>query len=203
MSLRRRFLHGSLAFSLLVSALPAPAGATSTATEVQQAKDEEKQVLSQYNVVTDPLLNAWVNGVGEKVWGQVARRDVPYNIKILDASDINSFTIGGGYIYVNKGLLDFVQSDDELAGVIGHETGHNERRHTLTLPAKAQALNLLFGIASLFSPIIYRFGQIAEAGIIAKQERLPTVQKQNLCPGLRNISIGVWLFIPRLVAWIA
>jgi Zn-dependent protease with chaperone function len=176
MSLRRRFLHGSLAFSLLVSALPAPAGATSTATEVQQAKDEEKQVLSQYNVVTDPLLNAWVNGVGEKVWGQVARRDVPYNIKILDASDINSFTIGGGYIYVNKGLLDFVQSDDELAGVIGHETGHNERRHTLTLPAKAQALNLLFGIASLFSPIIYRFGQIAEAGIIAKQERADELQ---------------------------
>jgi Zn-dependent protease with chaperone function len=176
MSLRRRFFHGSLALSLLFSALPAPAGATSTAAEVQQAKDEEKQVLNQYNVVTDPLLNAWVNGVGEKVWGQVARRDVPYNIKILDASDINSFTIGGGYIYVNKGLLDFVQSDDELAGVIGHETGHNERRHTLTLPAKAQALNLLFGVASLFSPIIYRFGQIAEAGIIAKAQRADELQ---------------------------
>ncbi len=162
--------------AFLFAGLPAPAGATSTATEVQQAKEEEKQVLTQYNVVTDPLLNTWVNGVGEKVWGQVARRDVPYNIKILDASDINSFTIGGGYIYVNKGLLDFVQSDDELAGVIGHETGHNERRHTLTLPAKAQALNLLFGVASLFSPIIYRFGQIAEAGIIAKAQRADELQ---------------------------
>jgi predicted Zn-dependent protease len=176
MCLARRVLHGSLLLSFLFAALPAPAGATSTATEVEQAKEEEKQVLTQYNVVTDPLLNAWVNGVGEKVWGQVARRDVPYNIKILDASDINSFTIGGGYIYVNKGLLDFVQSDDELAGVIGHETGHNERRHTLTLPAKAQALNLLFGVASLFSPIIYRFGQIAEAGILAKQERADELQ---------------------------
>jgi predicted Zn-dependent protease len=176
MSLRRRVLHGSLALLLLLPGLYSPAGATSTATEVEQAKEEEKQVLNQYNVVTDPLLNMWVNDVGEKVWGQVARRDVPYNIKILDASDINSFTIGGGYIYVNKGLLDFVQSDDELAGVIGHETGHNERRHTLTLPAKAQALNLLFGVASLFSPIIYRFGQLAEAGIIAKQERADELQ---------------------------
>jgi len=175
-SLRRRLFHGSLAVTLAFAALPAPAGATSTASEVLQAKEEEKQVLNQYNVVTDPLLNAWVNGVGEKVWGQVARRDVPYNIKVLDASDINSFTIGGGYIYVNKGLLDFVQSDDELAGVIGHETGHNERRHTLTLPAKAQALNLLFGVASLFSPIIYRFGEIAEAGIIAKQQRADELQ---------------------------
>ncbi len=177
MSLRRRLIHGSLIVSLLLAAMPpGPAGATSTATEVEMAKEEEKSVLNQYNVVTDPLLNAWVNEVGEKVWGQVARRDVPYNIKILDASDINSFTIGGGYIYVNKGLLDFVQSDDELAGVIGHETGHNERRHTLTLPAKAQALNLLFGVASLFSPFIYRFGQIAEAGIIAKQERADELQ---------------------------
>jgi predicted Zn-dependent protease len=172
----RRILHASLMMSLLFASMPAPAGAMSTAAEVEQAKEEEKQVLSEYNVVSDPLLNQWVNEVAERDWGQVARRDLPYNIKILDAPDINSFTLGGGYIYVNEGLLDFVQSDDELAGVIGHETGHNERRHTVTLPAKAQALNLLFGIASLFSPIIYHFGQLAEAGIIAKQQRSDELQ---------------------------
>jgi predicted Zn-dependent protease len=172
----RRILHASLMLSLLCASMPAPAGAMSTAAEVEQAKEEEKQVLSEYNVVSDPLLNQWVNEVAERDWAQVARRDLPYNIKILDAPDINSFTLGGGYIYVNEGLLDFVQSDDELAGVIGHETGHNERRHTVTLPAKAQALNLLFGIASLFSPIIYHFGQLAEAGIIAKQQRSDELQ---------------------------
>jgi tetratricopeptide (TPR) repeat protein len=148
----------------------------STAAEILQAKEEEKQVLSQYNVVSDPLLNAWVNEVANRDWDQVSRHDLPYNVKILDAADINSFTIGGGYIYINEGLLDFVQSDDELAGVIGHETGHNERRHTVTLPAKAQALDLLFGIASLFSPFIYRFGQLAEAGLIAKQSRADELQ---------------------------
>jgi predicted Zn-dependent protease len=84
-------------------------------SEVLQAKEVEKQVLSQYNVVSDPLLNEWVNEVAKRDWGQVARKDLPYNIKILDAADINSFTIGGGYVYVNEGLLDFVQSDDELA----------------------------------------------------------------------------------------
>ena len=172
----RRLVHATLVASLLVASLPAPAGAMSTATEVQQAKEDEKQVLGQYNVVADPLLNTWVNEVGSKVWGQVARRDLPYNIKVLDSPDINAFTIGGGYIYVNEGLLDFVQSDDELAGVIGHETGHNERRHTVTLPAKAQALNLLFGIASIFSPFIYRFGQLAQAGILAKQQRSDELQ---------------------------
>ena len=48
-----------------------------------------------------------------------------------------------------KGLIDFVQSDDELAGVIGHETGHIERRHVLTSQSKLEALNLLFGLASM------------------------------------------------------
>lgn len=172
----RRSLHCLLALTLLLAAVPAPASAMTTAAEILQAKEQEKQIIEQYNVVSDPLMNAWVNDVANRIWGQVARRDLPYNIKILDSPDINSFTIGGGYIYVNEGLLDFVQSDDELAGVIGHETGHDERRHTVTLPAKAQALNLLFGIASLFSPIVYRFGQIAEEGIIAKQQRADELQ---------------------------
>ena len=172
----RRLLHCLLVFTLLFAALPAPARAMSTATEIQQAKEQEKQIIEQYNVISDPLMNAWVNDVSNHIWGQVARRDLPYNIKILDAPDINSFTIGGGYLYVNEGLLDFVQSDDELAGVIGHETGHNERRHTVTLPAKAQALNLLFGVAAIFSPIVYRFGQLAEEGLIAKQQRADELQ---------------------------
>lgn len=172
----RRLLHGSLVLSLLLATVPAPALAVTTTSEIAQAKEQEKQILNQYNVVNDPLLNAWVNEVGNNVWGQVARKDLPYNIKILDTADINAFTIGGGYVYVNEGLLDFVQSDDELAGVIGHETGHNERRHTVTLPAKAQALNLLFGIASIFSPFIYRFGQLAQAGIMAKQSRADELQ---------------------------
>jgi Zn-dependent protease with chaperone function len=175
MSFRRSF-HGFLILSLVFAGMPAPASATSTAAEILQAKEEEKQVLTQYNVVSDPLINTWVDDVANKDWDQVSRHDLPYNIKILDAADINSFTIGGGYVYVNEGLLDFVQSDDELAGVIGHETGHNERRHTVTLPAKAQALDLLFGIASLFSPFIYRFGQIAEEALIMKQSRADELQ---------------------------
>ena len=170
----RRFLHSLLIVAMLCATVPAPSNAMSTAAE--QAKQTEKQVLSQFNVVSDPLLNAWVNEVANRDWSQVARKDLPYNIKILDAADINSFTIGGGYVYVNEGLLDFVQSDDELAGVVGHETGHNERRHTVTLPAKAQILDLLFGVASLFSPFIYRFGQLAEAGIIAKAQRADELQ---------------------------
>jgi Zn-dependent protease with chaperone function len=172
----RRLVHASLILAIVCATIPAPARAVTTQAEIAQAKEEDKQVLDQYNLVSDPLENQWANDVGQKLWAQTARHDIPYNIKILDTQDINSFTIGGGYIYMNEGTMDFVQSDDELAGVIGHETGHNERRHTVTLPAKAQALNLIFGVASIFSPFIYRFGELAEAGIIAKEQRLDELQ---------------------------
>lgn len=172
----RRLAPAALIASLLCTFVPAPVRAMSTATEVQIGKEDDQQIRDAYTVVSDPLMNQWINEVSNKLWGQVVRKDLPYNIKILDSADVNAFTTIGGYIYINEGTLDFAQSDDELAGVIGHETGHNERRHTVTLPAKQQALNIIFGIASLFSPFIYRFGQLAEAGVMAKLSRADELQ---------------------------
>src|ERR1700737_4686888 len=118
-----------------------------------------------------PLAHQWVNDISPKMWGAAARKDGPYPIKILDVSDINAFSTMGGYIYINEGTLDFVQSDDELAGIIGHETGHIERRHMVTANNKASILNVIFGVASLFIPLVYRFGQLAQAGLQAKIAR--------------------------------
>jgi predicted Zn-dependent protease len=170
--LLRRLVGFALCATLLSAATPLPAAAgISTGQEVQVGKEQDKQVTDQYTVVTDPLLNSWVNGITAKLWTQVARKDVPYNIKVLDVPDINAFSTLGGYVYVNEGTLDFVQSDDELAGVLAHETGHIERRHAVTSNNKAQIVNILLGVGSMFSPILYRFGQLIEAGAIAKIER--------------------------------
>jgi hypothetical protein len=171
MSLRR--LQGlTLAFTFLVSSIPVPAAAgLSTGQEVQLGKQSDKQVTDSTNVVNDPLLNAWVNGITTKLWAQVARKDVPYNIKILDVADVNAFSTLGGYVYVNEGTLDFVQSDDELAGVLGHETGHIERRHAVTSQNKATLINVLLMAGSLFSPYLAPFGQFLGAGAMAKISR--------------------------------
>jgi len=169
----RRLMGFGLSLALLCAATPAPVVAgLSTGQEVQIGKETDKQVTDSTDVVSDPLLNAWVNGITTKLWAQVARKDVPYNIKILDVADINAFSTLGGYVYVNEGTLDFVQSDDELAGVLGHETGHIERRHAVTSNNKAQIVNILLGVGSMFSPILYRFGQIIEAGALAKISRM-------------------------------
>ena len=167
----RRFVVIALSMSMASASIPAPASALSTPTEIQIGKEYDKQITDQSVIVTDPLLNQWVNEISNKLWAQTARKDVPYSIKIIDESDINAFSTLGGYIYINAGTLDFVQSDDELAGVIGHETGHIERRHAVTSNNKASILNVLFGVASLFIPLVYRFGQLAQAGLQARISR--------------------------------
>jgi beta-barrel assembly-enhancing protease len=168
----RRLLGLTLGFALLISSLPAPASAgLSTGQEIQLGKQTDKQVTDSTNVVNDPLLNAWVNGITTKLWAQVARKDVPYNIKILDGADVNAFSTLGGYVYVNEGTLDFVQSDDELAGVLGHETGHIERRHAVTAQNKTVLANVLLMAGSLFSPYLAPLGQFLEAGALAKVSR--------------------------------
>jgi beta-barrel assembly-enhancing protease len=168
----RRLLGSMLGFALLISSVPAPASAgLSTGQEIQLGKQTDKQVTDSTNVVTDPLLNAWVNGITTKLWAQVARKDVPYNIKILDVADVNAFSTLGGYVYVNEGTLDFVQSDDELAGVLGHETGHIERRHAVTSQNKTVLANVLLMAGSLFSPYLAPLGQFLEAGALAKVSR--------------------------------
>jgi predicted Zn-dependent protease len=167
----RRFVVIALSIAMLCATIPAPAYALPTSAEVQIGKQYDKQITDSTVVVTDPLLNQWVNDISNKLWNQTARKDVPYSIKILDVSDINAFSTLGGYIYINEGTLDFVQSDDELAGVIAHETGHIERRHAVTANNKASIVNVLFGIGSLFLPILSRFGQLAQAGIQARIAR--------------------------------
>ncbi len=170
MFLRRLFPVVTM-LSLLLTCVPAPAQAMTAQQEVEMGRQEDEQIVRNSVIETDPLLNRWVNHVAQKLWQQVARKELPYNVKIINAPDINAFSTMGGYVYVDEGLLDFVQSSDELAGVLGHETGHIERNHVISMQSKETVLNALFTIASLFSPLIYQFGNIAEAGIVAKLSR--------------------------------
>ncbi len=179
MKIWKRALAGSMLAVLTLTSVPIPAGAVSTQAEIRQGQDEVKHVDNENAIVNDPVLNNWVQTVADNLKRERARPDIDYTFKIIDTDDINAFSLPGGFIYVNFGLLNFVNSDDELAGVMGHEMGHVERRHVVTLPAKAEAINLLVGILSIFSVVAYRFGGlIGEAAIekISRQDELQADQ---------------------------
>ncbi|MBI3037438.1 M48 family metalloprotease, partial [bacterium] len=79
----------------------------------------------------NPELNRWVHSIFDRVKAQYRDRGMNYNITILKGGDVNAFAIPGGSIFVYRGMLDFVGSDDELAATLAHELAHAERRHSL------------------------------------------------------------------------
>ena len=81
-------------------------------------------------LVDDPALTSYVREVGDRL-AEHSSRDVEYRFFVVDTQEPNAFALPGGYVYVSRGLLVLANSEDELAGVIGHEIGHVQARHHL------------------------------------------------------------------------
>jgi predicted Zn-dependent protease len=85
---------------------------------------------------SDPTLQPRVDAVAAKVVAQCGRKEIKYTFTVREDSALNAFVLPGGHVYVNTGLLSFLQSDDELAVVLGHEVSHVELRHSTPSLAK-------------------------------------------------------------------
>src|SRR5450755_1941031 len=186
MSTFKRALAAIAAVAVTAASFPAPAGAVSTSTEIRMGQQEAQQIDAENQLMSDPVLNTWVSGIEDNLAKYRARPDITYTVKIIDTNDINAFSLQGGFVYINFGLLNFVNSDDELAGVMGHETGHVERRHINTGDAKAQVLNILLGVLSFTSPFVYRFGNLIGGLSMAKMSRIDELQADQY--GLQLMS---------------
>jgi len=139
--------------------LPAqPAAAMSTAKEIALGQSINQQIDDENVIITDPFLTSWVNSIGTKLAANRYRQDITYRFEVLDTDEINAFALPGGYMHADMGLLNFVGSDDELAAVLGHEMGHVERRHVVTLQQKNNILGILIGVLSILSPIAAALG---------------------------------------------
>lgn len=91
------------------------------------------QVLSRYQPLNDPGLNAYAQKVAQAV---ALASDRPstfkgYHVQVLDSAEVNAFAAPGGFIFVTTGLLKLVRSEDELAGVLAHEVAHISKKHGL------------------------------------------------------------------------
>src|ERR1700736_2262992 len=135
-----------------------PAAAMSTAKEISLGQSINQQIDDENVIVTDPFLTSWVNSIGTKLSANRYRQDITYRFEVLNSDEVNAFALPGGYMHADMGLLNFVGSDDELAAVLGHEMGHVERRHVVTLGQKNTILGILIGVLSILSPIAAALG---------------------------------------------
>jgi beta-barrel assembly-enhancing protease len=119
--------------------------------EYKQTKDTASQVRVEEIGAKLALL---ANSTSfETLWGDKRLAEFEYKFKVVDSKDVNAFSLPGGYIYVNQGLVDFCQSDDELAGVLAHEITHALQRHVAWLK-KEQDKMLPFQIPLILAGIV-------------------------------------------------
>jgi predicted Zn-dependent protease len=97
--------------------------------EVAFGRAAAADVAKTMPMLDDPVMDAYLVTVGGDVAKNSRRNNLTYHFRVIDSPQINSFSLPGGYIFVTRGLLDFVQSESELAGVLAHEVAHVALHH--------------------------------------------------------------------------
>jgi len=111
-------------------------------SEIRMGKEYATQIESSLKLVTDPVINEYVNRVGQNL---VRNSDakVPFTIKVVDSDVINAMALPGGFFYVNSGLILAADNEAELAGVMAHEIAHVAARHTTRQLTRYQFANYM------------------------------------------------------------
>lgn len=115
----------------LAPSLPIEAGVISRDQEIAMGKAAGQQLEAQYGLSQDYRLQEKVERVGKRLAQVCKRKDLEYSFKVLNNNEINALACPGGFIYVFKGLIDYMPSDTELAGVLSHEITHIVDKHTV------------------------------------------------------------------------
>lgn len=133
--------------------------------EIRLGAQADKSIVAQYGLYDDEQLAEYIDQIGQRMVKVSHRPDLKFHFRLLDSPVINAFALPGGYTYITRGILAYMNSEAELAGVIGHEIGHVTARHGAKAYTRAQLAQLGLGIGSILSEDFRRFSDVAEVGV--------------------------------------
>jgi predicted Zn-dependent protease len=112
----------------------------------KEVAEEHQKLIENIGIYDDPELDAYVRQVGDRLLREAGIARPTFTFTLLDSPDINAFAMPGGFIYVNRGLLAYLDTEAELAGVLAHEIGHiteshHSRRQTAQVTSKVAAVS--------------------------------------------------------------
>jgi predicted Zn-dependent protease len=116
--------------------------AISTQQEVQMGQQYSSQLNSTLPVVSDAAIEQYINQLGDSIAHLTGRGDLDWHFFVVNTDVVNAFALPGGYVYVNRGVIERAEKLDELAGVMGHEIGHVVKRHSVKQMQQQQGANI-------------------------------------------------------------
>jgi Zn-dependent protease with chaperone function len=175
----KRMLIAGLALSLSLvlsaSALPPPeTGQTkvkpgtnffSIEQDIQLGRQAAAQVEQQMPMVNDGLVQEWIEGLGQRLASYTTMPNLPWRFRVTNSSEINAFALPGGFVYVNRGLIDITNDESELAGVLGHEMAHVTLRHGTNQLSKSMLYQTPLAILGSLGGAAGALGQLGNVGL--------------------------------------
>lgn len=141
-----------------------------TSQEVAIGRQAAAEVEKKAKLCKDPVINRYVQEVGQKIVAVCGRHDITYHFKVIESDELNAFSLPGGWVYIYTGLLKHLDNEAELAFVLGHEVGHIVGRHAI------KRLQVIYGINFLLS--------------LAFKEHQPSPVEQKILNVLFNIVLA-------------
>ena len=133
--------------------------------EIALGRQTDQQVLQSYGIYQDEDLLAYISQIGNKMAHLSHRPGLNFQFRVLDSPVINAFAVPGGYVYLTRGILAYLNNEAELAGVMGHEIGHVTARHGAQQYSRAQLAQLGMGIGAMASETFRKYAGLAQFGV--------------------------------------
>jgi predicted Zn-dependent protease len=137
----------------------------SESQEIQMGQEYDKEVVASIGLYPDPALQTYIQELGTRLAATSERKNLPWTFRVVDDPAVNAFAVPGGYVYVTRGILAHLNSEAELAGVVGHEIGHVTARHTASQISKQQLAGLGLAIGSIASSQFERYAGVASQAL--------------------------------------
>jgi predicted Zn-dependent protease len=137
----------------------------SESQEIEIGKQMDAEIRREMGTYDDPELQRYVEGIGLRLARASQRPNLPWHFTVVDEPAINAFALPGGYIYVTRGIVPFLDDEAELAGVLGHEIGHVTARHSAQQYTQATSAGLGVTLLSIFVPEARPFQNLTETAL--------------------------------------
>ena len=137
----------------------------SESEEIEMGREADGPITESFGLYESEALRALVTNLGNDMASRSERPALPWSFKLVDDPMVNAFALPGGFIFITRGIMAALNSEAELAGVIGHEIGHVTARHTASRMSTQQLQTVGLGVGSVLSSDVASVAGVLSAGL--------------------------------------